>query len=331
MGKIFDEEVAVRSKVKDVAPALVTLWGMPTCNNIDELSADIAFLGVPFDYGSELKCRAGTRFAPKAIRETRSLYTYLDPIAGEACGWFNADTGKEELKGITMADCGDVVIRPSEDERNFDRITKTVRRILGRGAVPLVVGGDHTVTFLVVRAFDRYDPLDIVHFDAHLDFVNERYKGGAKIFNATPLRRSSELPFVCNITQIGSRCPLPPSSKEAYDAALRYGEKIITADRFRQMGVRAVVESIPQAKNIYVTLDIDVLDPSVAPGTSIPQPGGLTYLEVRDALVEVAKRGKVVGIDLVEVSPVFDCSEVTSNLAVDLLLHFLAAAFPSKK
>ena len=88
---------------------------------------------------------------------------------------------------------------------------------------------------------------------------------------------------------------------------------------------------VPQAKNLYVTFDIDVLDPSVAPGASFPQPGGLTYLEMRDALIGVAKKGKVVGVDLVCISPINDCSQITTHAAAELLLNFLSAAFPSKK
>jgi len=318
-------------EVTDVLPGTITLWGMPICDNIDELSADIAFLGVPYDCGGELYCRSNTKFAPKAMREARSIFTYRDPVLGtSANGWFNFDTGEWLLRGVTMADCGNVNLRPDlNNERNFDRITATVRRVLDRGAVPMVIGGDHTTTFPVVRAFDRYDPLDIVHFDAHIDFMNQR--GGSNMFNACPIRRCSELPFVQHITTIGIRCPLNPNTKEMYDSALKYGVKIITADMFRKMGVSQVVESVPQSKNLYVTFDIDVLDPSVAPGQSYPQPGGLTYLDMRDALIGVAKKGKVVGVDLVCISPINDCSQMTTHAAAELLLNFLSAAFPSKK
>lgn len=315
----------------DVLPGTLTLWGMPICNNIEELSANIALLGLPYDGGGEQFCRANTKFAPKAMREARSIFTYTDPVYGtSANGWFNIDTEEWLLKGVTMADCGNVNIRPDlNNERNFERATSAVRRILDRGAIPLVIGGDHTISFPVVRAFDRFDPLDIVHFDAHLDFLDQR--GGSNMFNACPIRRISELPFVRNITTIGIRCPSTPNSKEMYDSALKRGVKLITADMFRKIGVNKVVESIPQAKNLYVTFDIDVLDPSVAPGQSFPQPGGLTYLDMRDTLIEVAKKGKVVGVDLVCISPVNDCSQITTHAAAELLLNLLSAAFPAQK
>jgi len=321
----------VEKKARDVLSGVKTLFGMPTCGNVDELSADIALLGLPFDCGSRRWCRGGTRWAPAAIRQAQSEYSYTDDGRAEAaCGWFNVDTGIEELKGVTMADCGDVNILPTENEGNFERVAKTVRQILDRGAFPVVIGGDHTIPFLVVRAFDKYDPLDIVYLDAHLDFEDETEEG-VKVFNASAFRRCSELPFVHDITLIGLRAPLPPSSRKAYDAALRYGEKIITANRFREMGVSKVVGSITQAKNIYVSLDVDVLDPSVAPGTTFQEPGGLSFVEVQQTLVGIAKRGRVVGFDVACFCPAYDCSNMTSRTIAELILHFLAAVFPSKK
>jgi len=321
----------VRKKTRDVLSGVKTLFGMPTCSNLDELSADIAFLGLPFDYGSRRWCRGGTRWGPAAVRQAQSEYSYTDDGQAEAaCGWFNVDTGVEELKGVTMADCGDVNILPTENEGNFERVAKTVRQILARGSLPVVIGGDHTIPFLVVKAFERYEPLDIVYLDAHLDFEDETEEG-VKVFNASAFRRCSELPFVHNITLIGFRAPLPPSSKKAYDAALKYGEKIITANKFRQMGVSKVVESIPEAKNIYVSLDVDALDPSVAPGTTFQEPGGLSFLEVQQTLVGIAKRGRVVGFDVACFCPAYDCSNMTSRTIAALILHFMGAVFPSKK
>jgi len=318
-------------KARDVLSGVKTLFDMPICSNIDQLSADIAFLGLPFDYGSRRWCRGGTRWGPTAIRQAQSEYSYTDDGRVEAaCGWFNVDTGEEELKGVTMADCGDVNILPTENKGNFDRVARTVRRILNRGAFPVVIGGDHTIPFLVVKAFDNYDPLDIVYLDAHLDF-EEQTEEGVKVFNASAFRRCSELAFVRNITQIGLRAPLPPSSKKAYDAALEYGLKVITANKFRQMGVNEVVDNIPQAKNIYVSLDVDVLDPSVAPGTTFQEPGGLSFLEVQETLVRIPKRGRVVGFDVACFCPAYDCSSMTAQTIAALILHFLAAIFPSKK
>lgn len=314
----------------DVVSGVTTLWGMPVCSNIDELTADIALIGVPWDL-SELVCRANTRKTPKAMREARHLFRYHDAVLGtSANGWFDVETGQWMLKGVTMADCGNVNIRPDmNNERNFERITTTIRRILDRGALPLSIGGDHSTSFPLIRAFDRYDSLDIVYFDAHFDFQDQR--GGSNMFNACPMRRCSELPFVHNITAIGIRQFLNPNNKSMYDAAMEYGVNLVTADRFRKIGASQVVDSIPEAKNIYVSIDIDGLDPSEGPGQSYPEPGGLTYLEIRDTLIGIAKKGKIVGIDLVCLSPDNDCSQMTTHAAANLLLYLLSHAFPVSK
>lgn len=319
----------MKGEANDTIPCINTLFEMPVCSNIDELSADIAVIGVPFDFGSSQISRAGTKFAPRVMRQPRNTFSYTGYGEAEpACGWFDIDTGGTKLKGITMADCGDVNILPAESHRSFDRITRTIGRILERNAFPVAIGGDHTITFPIMRAFDRYDSLDIVHFDAHLDFEDEY--DGVSIYYASPLKRCSELPFVHGITQIGLRGPLAPSREKSYRAALEYGEKVITTKKFKQLGVSKVVENIPQADNIYVTLDVDVLDPSVAPGITSPAPGGLSFPEVRDTLIGIAEKGRVVGFDIVCLSPINDCSDMTFRMVADLILYFLSAIFPSR-
>ena len=310
-----------------------TFFNTPICTDIDELSADVAFIGIPYEFGKGLRNPSGQKFAPKAIRDQKRFYLYpggeaypTEDTDKHACGRFNPNTGVEELKSVTMADCGDLDILPSEGERNFERMTKVVRKILVSGAFPVVIGGDHSITFPVVRAFDRYDPLDIVYFDAHPDFTDEQ--DGVRIYGGSSFIRCSELPFIRNITNIGLEwCP----KKEAYDAALSYGCKIITAERFREIGVAEVLKNIPQADNIYISIDVDVLEPSVAPGTSVPTPGGLRYLELRQLLRGLPKRGKIVGFDLVEVDPMCDCNNLTSRTAVELILDLLGAVFPAQE
>ena len=313
-------------------PIMGTFFNTPNCTNLDELSADVAFLGAPQELGKVLRNLSGQRWAPQAIRDQRRYYYYTGreddpkrPGSQLAVGRFNPDTGVEDLKGVTMADCGDVNILPTDGMANFDRITKVVKKILNRGAFPVVIGGDHATTFPVVRAFDKYQSLDIVQFDAHLDFSDEFE--GVKIFEGSPIKRSSELPFVRNITQIGLELV---RSKEPFLLAQEYGVKIITAEKFREIGVDEVVNSIPQAENIYITIDIDVLASSVAPGTGTPAIAGLTYLELKRALTGITKRGRVVGFDICEVDPFVDINNVTSRVSAELMLHLLAAIFPPK-
>lgn len=185
------------------------------------------------------------------------------------------------------------------------------------------VGGDHSVTFPVVRAFETYQPLHVVHIDAHLDY-NDSVEG-VRLANGSPIRRVSELNFVGQIVQIGMRGIR--GRKDAYDDSISRGNRIITMSDFRRMGMDEVLSQIPDKKNLYVTIDIDALDPSVAPGTTAPDFDGMTYREMRDVLVGIASRGSVVGFDLVEVNPFLDPVGITQSAAVTLILQFLGAIF----
>jgi len=319
-----------------------TMFGAPLCTNLDELTADIAFLGVPYEQGQIGYEYTGQKQAPRALRWSTRCIPYSgnpwgDMAQDKGCqGYWDMDSGEWQLRGVTMADCGDINILPAGGERegvlgsveNIERITEVVRKILDRGGFPVCMGGDHTIPTPIVRAFEKYDPLDIVHFDAHHDF-RESW-AGIKLTNTDFARRCSELPFVHNITQIGHRgWRLAPSAKEAYDAYKEYGQ-VITANKFRAMGADKVVESIPKGNNIYVTIDTDVLDPSIAPACSGLEPGGLSYLDVKETLIGVAKRGRVVGMDVVCFLPAHDSSQVTARTLIYLILDFLAAVFPSK-
>ncbi|MBI2165024.1 MAG: agmatinase [Chloroflexi bacterium] len=290
------------------------------CQDLDRLEAQVAFLGVPFDQGT--LARPGARYGPNAIRDAR-VYSYVDIHEGTvAGGYWDPAAGRQQLAGVTMADCGDVNIVPSEVERNFLRLTRTVEKVLDRGVFPVIVGGDHAITYPIVRALERYKPLDIVHFDAHMDYVHD-YQG-VLFSHGSPMRRCSELPFVRHITSIGVR----DFKRRPYQEAVARGNLVISADEFRRLGPAAVVQQIPASQHLYVTIDIDCLDPSVAPGTGTPVPGGLTYLEVRDTLRLLPGKGKAVAFDVVEVAPNYDWAELTSRVAARLIIEFLTVLFP---
>jgi agmatinase len=299
-----------------------SFFGAPLCANLDDLAAQVAFLGVPFDQGTS--GRPGARYGPDGVRDARtySYYSWMDN--SEAPGFYDIDSGIEHLKGVTMADCGNIHIVASDVERNFWRITRVVRKVLERDTLLVVVGGDHAITAPVVRGFDRFSALDIVHFDAHLDFTD--HNQGIKWTHGSPIRRAAEFPFVRNITQVGIRI----GRKKEVEEARERGNRIITTDRFRDIGPEAAIAQVPESDAIYVTLDIDVLDPVYAPGTGTPAPGGLTFFELRDALRALAGRGRIVGIDVVEVAPPYDCAEITTRNASKLVIDFLSAIFPAR-
>ena len=295
----------------------------PLCPNMDQLDAQVAFIGVPFDQGTF--GRPGARFGPDAIRDAPRAYGYSDPLGRqeEAEGFFDVDIGDELLRGVTMADCGNITVVPSDVTSNFDKLSQAVEKAVAQGALPVVVGGDHAITFPAVRGFSKFSPLNLVHFDAHLDYTHDVQ--GVFHTHGSPIRRCHELPFVNHITSVGIR----RARRKPYEESQEDGNLVITTKRFHQLGPRAVVDLIPQGENLYITLDIDVMNPSEAPGTGTPEIGGLGYQEIRECLVELVARDNLVGFDLVEVAPPYDSSEITVQLASRLIIDVLAARFPS--
>ena len=301
-----------------------TFFNAPLCEDIESLDADVAFIGVPFDQGT--LGRPGARFGPDALRDAPRAYSYSDPYGRQSVaeGFFDIDAEDELLRGVVMADCGNVPIVPSEVAGNFGRITRAVEEAVERGALPAVVGGDHAITFPVVRGLSRFAPLNIVHFDAHLDYTHDVQD--VLYTHASPIRRCRELEFVGHITSVGIRS----ARRVPYEEAVRDGSLIISGSRFRELGPEAVADLVPPAENLYITFDVDVLDPSVAPGTGTPETGGLMYKETRDCLLALLKKSNLVAFDIVEVAPPYDNSELTVQVAAKLVQDILAARFPSR-
>ena len=301
-----------------------SFFNAPLCDDIEHLQADVAFIGVPFDQGT--LGRPGARFGPDALRAAPRAYSYSDPYGkqGSADGFFDIDATDELLRGVTMADCGNVPIVPSEVVGNFERITRAVEQVVERGALPAVVGGDHAITFPVVRGLSRFAPLNIVHFDAHLDYTHDVQD--ARYTHASPIRRCRELDFVGHITSVGIRS----ARRIPYEEAMRDGSLVISGTRFRELGPQGVADLIPPAENLYITFDVDVLDPSLAPGTGTPETGGLFYHESRECLLALLAKSNLVAFDIVEVAPPYDNSELTVQVAARLMQDILAARFPSR-
>jgi len=169
--------------------------------------------------------------------------------------------------------------------------------------------------------------LGIVHFDAHLDWIDE--VDGVRFANGSPLRRAAELPFVGLMSHLGIRCIR--SREDDYRAAIERGNLLFTRDQIRRLGTQEILDQIPSMKYIYVTIDADALDPSIAPGTGSPTVDGLLYHELRELLQGVAQKEKVVGFDFVEVNPQIDVAGQTSLLATTAILEFLGAIFDQRR
>ncbi|MBK8158626.1 MAG: agmatinase [Rhodospirillaceae bacterium] len=298
-----------------------TFGKQPICTDWDNINADVAVLGVPYDMGTQY--RSGARFGPRAIREASTLFSFGHGGAYD----FEDDVVYLPTDRVRIVDVGDADIVHTDTVKSHENTRFAVRKILASGAMPLILGGDHAVHAPVIEAFAGQEPVHIVHFDAHLDFVDERH--GVRYGHGNPLRRASETGHVTGMTQLGIR-NVSSSNRSDYDAARNFGSKILSVRHVRKLGTQGVLDLIPKGARYYVTIDIDGFDPSIAPGTGTPSHGGFLYYEVLEILQGLAKQGDVVGMDLVEVAPAYDPTGITGFLAAQLLLNFLGFIFEAR-
>ncbi len=277
------------------------------------IDADVAVLGAPFDFGTQW--RPGARFGPRAIREASTLFAF-----GHAGAYDHEDDVTYLGEGTRIVDIGDADIVHTDTNRSHANIEAGVRAILDAGALPVVLGGDHSVNIPCVRAFAERGPIHILQIDAHLDFVDERH--GVRFGHGNPMRRAAEQDHVTGLSQFGIR-NVSSTAKSGYADARAMGSDTLSVRQCRALGTDALLTRIPAGADIYLTIDIDGFDPSIAPGTGTPSHGGFLYYEVLELIAAVAKRQRIVGIDLVEVAPDYDHTGGTAILAAQLLLNII--------
>lgn len=271
-------------------------------------------LGAPFDFGTQW--RAGARRGPRAIREASTLFSF-----GHAGAYDHEDDITYLPDGtVKIVDIGDADIIHTHTIQSHRNIEFGVRKILAAGAIPIALGGDHSINITCINAFDDQDPVHLVQIDAHLDFVDERH--GVRYGHGNPMRRDAEKPYVTGLTQLGIR-NVSSTAREGYDDARAMGSDILSVRQVRKLGIDAVLERIPAGERYYVTIDIDGFDPSIAPGTGTPSHGRFLYYEGLELLDGRAKRGTIVGVDLVEVAPDYDPSDLTAILSAQLLMNLI--------
>ena len=299
---------------------IATFGKRPYVADWSAIEADVAILGAPFDFGTQF--RAGARFGPRSIREASTLFSF-----GHAGAYDHEDDCTYLPQAVRIVDIGDADIIHTDTTRSHANIRTGVEAILRAGAIPVVIGGDHSVNIPCIEAFEGRGPIHILQIDAHLDFVDERH--GVRVGHGSPLRRAAEKDHVAGLTQVGIR-NVSSTTREGYEAARAMGSDILSVRQFRALGPAAVAARIPHDARVYVTLDIDGFCPSIAPGTGTPSHGGFLYYEVLELLQAVAKSHEVVGMDLVEVAPDYDHSQSTSILAAQILLNFLGFIFHAR-
>ncbi len=278
----------------------------------DAIDADVAVMGAPFDFGTQW--RSGARMGPRGIREASTLFSF-----GHAGAYdFEDDITYLPAETTRIVDIGDADIVHTDTIRSHANIEAGVRKILEAGALPVVLGGDHSINIPCINAFADQDPIHVVQIDAHLDFVDERH--GVRYGHGNPMRRAAEKPYVTGLSQIGIR-NVSSTARDGYEDARKMGSDIQSVRHFRKLGVDGMLARIPAGSRYYLTIDIDAFDPSIAPGTGTPSHGGFLYYEVLEFIDGLAKRGDIVGLDLVEVAPDYDPTGSTSILAAQILMN----------
>jgi len=287
--------------------------------DLDNLSADIAFLGVP--YGSAYSVAEVSNdqsTMPTAMRQAsdrliRGLERYDFDLGGPLYAG----------KPIRAVDCGDVLADIRDLKGHVARTEQAVRKILAAGAMPIVLGGDHAVPIPVLRAFEGQGPITLVQIDQHLDWRDE--VNGVREGLSSPIRRASEMAHVGEIFQIGLGAT-GSARQEEVDAAKAYGAHLIPAYELHEAGMDAILRRIPDGGRYYLTVDMDGMDCAVAPAVAAPMPGGVTYVQARRLIHGLVAKGRVVGMDVVEITPRTDVNQITCITAGRLIVNLIGRA-----
>lgn len=284
--------------------------GIPIETDIDRLDAEVAIVGVPFGWpyprpGST----AGCAMAPTAVRRRAArLGRFRDH-------WdFDTDAPMLPLAGPRIVDAGDVPGDATDGPGNAQRTSAAIGAIVSRGIVPICIGGDDSVPIPILRAFADRGPLTILHIDAHLDFRDE--VDGVRDGYSSAMRRASEMGHVAHTIQVGLRGVGSARASDLDDASAA-GNDIVTARQLRERGVGPVLSRIRADASVFVSVDLDGLDPSVAPAVSAPAPGGLAWDQAVDLLDGIGPR--LVGAVITEYVPALDVNELTALAAARLV------------
>jgi agmatinase len=287
--------------------------------DLDALKADIAFLGIP--YGSAYsfeditndQSRMPTAMRQASDRIVRGLERYDFDLGGPLY----------DGRNIRAVDCGDVRTDILDMKSHVARAEQAVRKILEAGALPIVLGGDHAIPIPVLRAFEGRGPITLVHIDQHLDWRDEF--NGVTDGLSSPIRRASEMAHIGEIFQVGLRAT-GSARVEEVEAARAYGAHLITAYELHDVGMDAILERIPAGGRYYITIDLDGMDSADAPAVAAPMPGGVTFLQARKLVRGLVQKGRVVGMDLVEITPKHDVNNITCITAGRLIVNLIGMA-----
>ena len=293
--------------------------GVPTFMRLPHVSldapkikyVDIGIIGVPWDSGTTN--RPGPRHGPRQLRDASTMIRAQHPVSGI-----------RPYEKLNCADLGDVSINPADVEDSMNRITSFYKKVMEQGIKPLTAGGDHLTSLPVLKAIAHKGPLGMIHFDSHTDLFHS-YFDGTMLTHGTPFRRAVEENLLDpkRVIQIGIRGT--QYDREDLDFAESVGIRVIKIEEFFDRGIEDVMaeaREIVGEKETYISYDIDFIDPAFAPGTGTPEVGGPSSYEALKVVRELAGV-KIVGADMVEVSPPFDPSSNTAFLGVSIMFELL--------
>jgi agmatinase len=313
---VNDRNISLFSRGLDpMFAGINTFLKSPYVENVRDIGGyDVAVVGAPFDMGTTY--RSGARFGPQAVRQISALYDSYSP-----------DLGMDLLEEITIGDIGDIFVIPSNIEKTFDQIDLGISHVLDAGCFPVIIGGDHSIGYPDAKALAKHvdGKLGIIHFDRHIDTaettMDERmhtthWSHATKLANVPPT----------NLVQIGIGGWI--GNHSGVQVAEQIDTTVITMYDVEERGIDDVMDialeiAWKDAEAVYLSFDIDVFDPGFAPGTGTPEPGGMTPLQGLRAARRAAAEG-LVGMDLVEIAPPYDHSDLTSQLGARVIMDVLA-------
>ena len=283
-----------------------------------DFKSDIVFVGVPYDGGTSN--RPGARYGPQALRAASMLYCYGEK-GRKFQGIYDVDKGKKVLEGVSIADTGDIETFSNNQNLTLELIMEEMGKVYKASKVAVIAGGDHSISYGSISQLG--EECDVIHFDAHTDYMdpdNDSYCAHGTVMN-----KVSQLAHVRRIVHCGIRGLL--NSEYSVGKAVENGDVVVTAEEVHKKGTGIIQEYLTKDVPYYVTFDVDVLDPSIAPGTGTPEPGGFSYRQMREMLSIVGRTHKLRAIDVVEVNPLFDQTTNTAQHAVRLLIDLLGEHF----
>ena len=291
----------------------------PIVNDLDNFEADIAIIGIPFgDPYSMGEASNDQSNAPTHIRRfcERAL---------RGLDRFDFDIGGKLLndQDIKVVDCGDVIGEAKDVPGNHLRSEQAVRKILNAGALPIILGGDHAIPIPVFRALENNGPITLIQVDAHIDW-RDTFHGVTQGLSSV-IRRASEMNHINEIYQIGLRSA-GSARPEEVEAALNYGANLISDIELQDVGMQEILDRIPDKQNYYLTIDADGVDPTIMPAVAGPAPGGVNYSQMRKLIQGLVKKGKVLGMDIVEITPSKDINGITAITAGRFICNLIGSA-----